>query len=63
MRNRYETKAEKAKRRELAEKNLRETPIEKGDFLAMVIAAFIVLLPVILIILAFVSIVLLILFT
>lgn len=63
MRDRYETKAEKAKRRELAEKNLRETPVEKGDFLAMVIAAFIVLLPVIILILVLFSIILLIMFT
>lgn len=62
MRNRYETKAEVAKRREQAKKNIQETPLEKGDFLAMVIAAFIVLLPVILIILALVSLVLILIF-
>lgn len=57
-----ESKAEIAKRREQTRKELRETPLEKGDFLAMVIAAFIVLLPVILIILALISLILILIF-
>lgn len=47
---RYDTEAEKRARREKAIQNIKENPPEKGDFLAMVIAAFIVLLPVFLLI-------------
>lgn len=54
------TKAEKEAKREKARKNLKENPPEKGDFLAMVIAAFSVFLPVLfLVILAFVLVMLL----
>jgi uncharacterized membrane protein len=49
---RYETEAEKEAKRAQARKNIAETPPEKGDFLAMVIAAFIVLLPVIILVIA-----------
>ncbi len=60
---RYDTEAEKEARRAQARKNIAETPPEKGDFLAMVIAAFIVLLPVILIVIAVFVVVMLLLFT
>lgn len=49
---RYETKDEKEAKRAQARKNIQENPPEKGDFLAMVIAAFIVLLPVIILVIA-----------
>ena len=60
---RYETEAEKEAKRAQARKNIEETPPEKGDFLAMVIAAFIVLLPVILLVIAVFVAVMLIFFT
>jgi len=47
-----ETKEERKKKKELALKNLKETPPEKNDVLAMMIAAFLVFLPVLIIILA-----------
>ena len=47
----YKEKESEVKlRRENAKKMLEETPTEKGDYLAMVIAAFLVLFPVIILI-------------
>jgi len=60
---RYETEAEKEEKRAQARKNIAENPPEKGDFLAMVIAAFIVLLPVIILVIAIFVAVMLIFFT
>jgi cell division septal protein FtsQ len=59
---RYESEQEKEAKRIQARKNIEETPPEKGDFLAMVIAAFIVLLPVILIVIGVFVLVMLLIF-
>lgn len=47
-----ESKEEKARKFQLAKKNLEKTPPEKNDILAMIIAGFLVFLPVLLIVLA-----------
>jgi hypothetical protein len=48
----YETKEEKKKKKELAMKNLQETPPEKNDVLALIIAMFVAALPVLILIIA-----------
>ena len=47
-----ESKAERQKKIERAKELLKETPPEKNDVLAMIIAAFIVFLPVLIMVLA-----------
>ncbi|MBU1144796.1 MAG: hypothetical protein KJ971_02920 [Firmicutes bacterium] len=51
MRDR-ETREEKERKFALAKKNLEETPPEKNDVLALIIAGFLVFLPVLIIILS-----------
>jgi len=62
MMRRSESEAEKRAKRERAIQNIKDNPPEKGDFLAMVIAAFIVLLPVFLLIVGVFVIIIVILF-
>ncbi|HOP56851.1 MAG TPA: hypothetical protein PLH02_00985 [Bacillota bacterium] len=58
-----ETKEEKERKKAQALKNLQETPPEKNDVKAMIIAAFLVFFPVLILILAVVFGVLLLIFT
>lgn len=58
-----EKESEVKLRSEKAKKTLEETPPEKGDYLAMVIAAFLVLLPVIILVTIIFSIIIWIMFT